>query len=68
MQKVSCILLCYKTQDALQYLFIDLAFLIGSRSGAIIAGTWATMLHMGEEGYTQTTKKIICTARYIRDG
>jgi len=37
----------------------------GSRPGALIAGCWAAMLFMGEEGYVKTTKKIVSTAREI---
>ncbi|XP_039611043.1 sphingosine-1-phosphate lyase 1 isoform X1 [Polypterus senegalus] len=37
----------------------------GSRPGGIIAACWATMMHMGENGYIEATKKIIKTARYI---
>ncbi|XP_007896093.1 sphingosine-1-phosphate lyase 1 [Callorhinchus milii] len=37
----------------------------GSRPGGIIAACWATMMHMGENGYVQTTKKIIKTTRHI---
>ncbi|KAF6031275.1 SGPL1 [Bugula neritina] len=38
----------------------------GSRPGAIIAACWATMVHYGETGYINTTRKIIDTARYIK--
>ncbi|MBN3311939.1 SGPL1 lyase, partial [Atractosteus spatula] len=37
----------------------------GSRPGGIIAACWATMMHMGESGYVEATKKIIKTARFI---
>ena len=37
----------------------------GSRPGGIIAATWATMLTFGVEGYVDSTRKIISTARYI---
>ena len=37
----------------------------GSRPGGIIAATWATMLTFGMDGYVDSTKKIIGTARYI---
>lgn len=37
----------------------------GSRPGGIIAACWATMMHMGEKGYVDTTKKVIQTARTI---
>ncbi|XP_051507943.1 sphingosine-1-phosphate lyase 1-like isoform X2 [Myxocyprinus asiaticus] len=40
----------------------------GSRPGGIIAACWATMMHMGENGYVETTKKIIETARKIKTG
>ncbi|XP_038061565.1 sphingosine-1-phosphate lyase 1-like [Patiria miniata] len=35
----------------------------GSRPGAIIAACWATMVHMGEAGYIDSTRKIIQTTR-----
>ncbi|KAM3606732.1 uncharacterized protein V6R79_022267 [Siganus canaliculatus] len=38
----------------------------GSRPGGIIAACWATMMHMGENRYIDTTKKIISTARKIK--
>ncbi|KAM8859249.1 sphingosine-1-phosphate lyase 1 isoform 2-T2 [Spinachia spinachia] len=38
----------------------------GSRPGGIIAACWATMMHMGEDGYVNATKKIISTARKIQ--
>lgn len=37
----------------------------GSRAGGIIAATWATLLKFGEDGYTEATKSIIDTAKYI---
>jgi len=37
----------------------------GSRAGGAIATCWATMLKFGEDGYIETTKAIIDTARYI---
>ncbi|XP_056113016.1 sphingosine-1-phosphate lyase 1 isoform X1 [Rhinichthys klamathensis goyatoka] len=40
----------------------------GSRPGGIIAACWATMMHMGENGYVEATKKIIGTARKIKAG
>jgi len=39
--------------------------LAGSRSGAIIAGCWSTLLYFGVEGYTECTRKIIQVARVI---
>ncbi|XP_030604357.1 sphingosine-1-phosphate lyase 1 isoform X2 [Archocentrus centrarchus] len=38
----------------------------GSRPGGIIAACWATMMHMGENGYVEATRKIVSTARKIK--
>ncbi|XP_046885176.1 sphingosine-1-phosphate lyase 1 isoform X1 [Hypomesus transpacificus] len=38
----------------------------GSRPGGIIAACWATMMHIGESGYVDTTRKIIETTRSIK--
>lgn len=40
----------------------------GSRAGGVIAATWATMLRFGEDGYTEATKSIVDTAKYIEAG
>lgn len=40
--------------------------LAGSRSGAIIAQCWASMIKIGKNGYYEATKKIIETASYIK--
>ncbi len=40
----------------------------GSRPGALIAICWAVMLKMGEKGYLEATKRILETARKIREG
>lgn len=37
----------------------------GSRAGGVIAATWATMLRFGEDGYTEATKSIIDTTKYL---
>ncbi|NXG08140.1 SGPL1 lyase, partial [Sakesphorus luctuosus] len=37
----------------------------GSRPGGIIAACWATLLHIGESGYVEATKRIIKTARFL---
>jgi len=42
--------------------------LSGSRPGALIAGTWAAMQHMGENGYRRSAKDIITAARNIIHG
>ncbi|XP_071952664.1 sphingosine-1-phosphate lyase 1-like [Antedon mediterranea] len=39
--------------------------LAGSRAGALVAGCWATLVHFGENGYIDSTRKIVSTARYI---
>jgi sphinganine-1-phosphate aldolase len=39
--------------------------LAGSRSGALIAGTWAAMHYMGEEGYVASCRAIVGTAKII---
>ncbi|XP_008282840.1 sphingosine-1-phosphate lyase 1 isoform X2 [Stegastes partitus] len=38
----------------------------GSRPGGIIAACWATMMHMGHNGYVDATRKIVSTARKIK--
>lgn len=40
----------------------------GSRPGGIIAACWATMMHMGESGYVEATRKVVRTARIIAAG
>ncbi len=40
----------------------------GSRSGGIIAACWATLVRIGEEGYLDATRRILETARRIREG
>ncbi|KAI4898036.1 hypothetical protein NFI96_019258, partial [Prochilodus magdalenae] len=40
----------------------------GSRPGGIIAACWATMMHMGENGYVDATRKVVQTARKIAAG
>ncbi|XP_063714413.1 sphingosine-1-phosphate lyase 1-like [Symsagittifera roscoffensis] len=40
----------------------------GSRSGGIIATAWATMLYMGEEGYTKTAAQVVHTTRALAKG
>lgn len=37
----------------------------GSRPGGIIAACWATMMHKGEDGYVDATRRIISTTRFI---
>ncbi|XP_051935902.1 sphingosine-1-phosphate lyase 1 isoform X2 [Hippocampus zosterae] len=38
----------------------------GSRPGGIVAACWATMMHMGQNGYVDATRKIISVARRIK--
>lgn len=40
--------------------------LAGSRPGALVVGCWATMVHIGEEGYTQSCKEIVGKARELK--
>ncbi len=42
--------------------------LSGSRSGGIVAATWAAMVSLGEEGYLDIAARIFETAAAIRDG
>ncbi|KAF9780793.1 pyridoxal phosphate-dependent transferase [Thelephora terrestris] len=42
--------------------------LSGSRPGALIAGAWAAMQYMGENGYHQSAKNIIIATRKIAHG
>ena len=37
----------------------------GSRSGALIAATWSTLIYHGLNGYLEKTQKIIANVRYI---
>ena len=37
----------------------------GSRPGALIAGCWASMMNVGEDGYTESCKAIVGTTRNI---
>ncbi|KAJ9108577.1 hypothetical protein QFC19_002293 [Naganishia cerealis] len=38
----------------------------GSRPGSIIAGAWAVMTHLGQEGYAQSCDTIISAARRLK--
>lgn len=40
--------------------------LAGSRPGALTAGTWATMLSIGNDGYTESCRLIVSAARKLR--
>jgi sphinganine-1-phosphate aldolase len=42
--------------------------LSGSRSGGIVAATWAAMVSLGESGYLEVARKIFETAATIREG
>ena len=41
--------------------------ILGSRPGGVVAATWAAMMHHGEDGYVQTTKRIIGATRKIAE-
>lgn len=40
----------------------------GSRSGAVTAACWAAMVANGEDGYTESARKILSTAESIKQG
>jgi sphinganine-1-phosphate aldolase len=40
----------------------------GSRPGALVAGAWAVMQHLGEEGYLRLTRTVLDTSRRFLDG
>ena len=40
----------------------------GSRAGALVAATWATLIHMGLEGYVEATRKIVATTLELKAG
>ncbi|KZW00208.1 PLP-dependent transferase [Exidia glandulosa HHB12029] len=39
----------------------------GSRPGSLIAGTWAAMQYMGQEGYLNSCREIVATAKTIEN-
>ncbi|KAL7666606.1 sphinganine-1-phosphate aldolase [[Candida] zeylanoides] len=41
--------------------------LAGSRPGALMAGCWATMVSIGEEGYTQSCREIVSAAMTLKN-
>ena len=40
----------------------------GSRSGGIIAATWATLVNNGMDGYKQMTKAVVETTIFLAKG
>ncbi|KAG2374936.1 hypothetical protein C9374_010310 [Naegleria lovaniensis] len=38
----------------------------GSRSGAVVAAAWASMMHIGEKGYLEASKRIVNTVLRIK--
>lgn len=40
----------------------------GSRPGALIAACWTALVYTGEQGYIDSTKKIVSCAREIAEG
>lgn len=40
----------------------------GSRSGGLVAQTWAAIMHLGEEGYVEATREIIDAAVNLASG
>lgn len=71
----SCIL--YRTKSLRQYQYFispdwsggvyGSPAIAGSRPGALIAGAWASMMAMGEKGYTDATHKIVSTRITIQN-
>lgn len=70
-----CSVVMYKSQQLrnMQY-FVDTDWaggiyaspcIAGSRSGLTLAGTWATLVHIGREGYVEKTSKIIAIRETI---
>ena len=39
----------------------------GSRIGNVVAGTWAALMYHGEQGYVESTTRIVKATYYIRD-
>jgi sphinganine-1-phosphate aldolase len=42
--------------------------IFGSRPGALVAGTWAVLMNMGDDGYLQACTEIMGAAKDIREG
>ncbi|KAL3677047.1 hypothetical protein R1sor_026995 [Riccia sorocarpa] len=42
--------------------------MMGSRSGALIAAAWASMMSLGEEGYLESVRKVMNTSQKIQKG
>ncbi|KAL2608734.1 hypothetical protein R1flu_027307 [Riccia fluitans] len=42
--------------------------MMGSRSGALIAAAWASMMALGEEGYLESVRKVMSTSQKIQKG
>ncbi len=42
--------------------------LAGSRPGGLIAACWAAMMAIGEEGYLESTRRVLNTAATVREG
>ena len=40
----------------------------GSRSGALVATAWASLMHVGEKGYLEATRRIVTTVQKIKKG
>lgn len=40
----------------------------GSRPGALIAACWASIMHLGRDGYMEATRKIMVAAEELKDG
>jgi sphinganine-1-phosphate aldolase len=40
----------------------------GSRPGVLVASCWTTLVHFGRAGYAESTRKIIHSARIVKEG
>lgn len=40
----------------------------GSRPGALVAGTWASMMFMGKDGYKRAIREVLDGTKIITDG
>ncbi len=70
--------LCYATKELRQFQYFTAAEwpggtylspgMAGSRSGGLIAATWAAMVSLGEEGYLAVAKDIFATTEALVEG
>lgn len=71
-----CSILMFRTKELRRFTFQPVTTwsggmyvtptMAGSRSGAVIAGTWASLLKIGKEGFIENTKTILTAATQIK--